>query len=401
MSRMGLSRLSGGSAKKLSLLVANMLASMIGLTLTAVLTDSDFFASVVFVLSFSGLISAVAASNNSSMIFSSMAEADDEVVVRYIAIRLFRAEQVSALLAGSIGLLVINSLDTEFHGEPLALLFCGIVSSNTAALAYSKVSDEVFVGVQFFRLAGVILRTILLVTVFLIGKPGLLEEAVILAFSIPYIGAVKALLQRPGGHADIDKSSFNTLIREYVLGVPSALIRSIANSGVLLFSTSVLSPEDVRTFRFLYLPREYFGRLFGMLLPLTFSSIYRHVLSVKTLILASLVSVFAFGATFVAVNWALGVGGVPVFLYLAWGALVGAAYAVSSLQWKDVYHGKQVWNLLVTLPGFFGAIVFYSMSGLTPDTAYIISGLLIFFGSWVSMRILVSGFRGQFAPFSK
>lgn len=374
---------------------------MIVLVILALTTSSEFFAEIVIVSAFFGLISTAAAANNSAAIFSSISEGDGLEVVWVKAKALFVIEQAFAALLCVIGVTFLALTTDRGPGSLMLLFACGFLASISAPLSYCKIEDHQFTRLQVVRIMATALRLMFLLVASHVENLVLVSVAILFSLLLPYVLAVRYTLKPHQVASMRDEGTrhwaiFRQLMLEYCFGVPSALIRGAANSGVLLLSTQMLTVESVKVFRILYMPREYFGRLFGILLPLTFHRIYHMEITARYILIAAGVCCSLFLTTYLSLR-ASGVSiDTNVFLYLTWGALIGVTYSLLNRQWRDVYRGRQIRNLISVLPGFVLCLIyFFPLTSETVTSDILIFGLVLYYAFFVATRLLLDWWEAR------
>ena len=349
------------TGRVLSIAAVQITGALTTFLFLVLLADADVVV-VVTAMSIAGMISGTVASNNTTKIFTHLSGRQDIGDVVALTLRLFWAEQVlavaMALAVSYAGLEVLDSFST------IEILLFAILSSNGALIAFCKFRHRVFILMNCLRVVGTLFRLAAVLAVARAGHSEWIPEIIIVSLALPFGFSLFAGLGvnwRTGrGTGRVGPAGdMRVTLREYLFGLPGALIRSFMTKGVLVLAAANLTEDALRMFRFLLMPAEIIGRLFNSALPIVFDRLFAHQLRLgqSAVVLAASVSLalvwFWIGErTFAAAGWSAAPS------YVAFLALNASVYAFLPVVWRAVYRNRAFLGMSAVLSAGAVALMF-------------------------------------------
>lgn len=301
---------------------------------------------VVAVMSLFGVIAAGVSSNITAKVYSHTNEGDDPALLAQMALRLLCFEKLAALVV-VLGITILG-LEALRQVHWLELLLLALLANPSSTSAFAKHRDVYLIRLNYIRVATTVLRAGAIHAAVWLGVVGLVPVIVIasLAPIFGYALAVTLACASTPPAAPASVMPWPVALREYLLGVPVSLVRSAFNQGVILLAVEILSPQDLRIFRFLLLPRDMFTRIFNAALPIVFDKMYLYRLT--TVVTGGImVSAAGLGAAWFWLGTLLvGSAWQPLVAYMAFLAFYATVYSVLPVMWRAVYRNRALQNML-------------------------------------------------------
>ncbi|GAA4226582.1 hypothetical protein GGQ68_004809 [Sagittula marina] len=303
---------------------------------------------VVAVMSLFGVISAGVSSNITAKIYSHTAAGDDPSQLARMALRLLLMEQVAAVAVALF--LPLLGLEALKEVATWQLFLLALLASNASTLAFTKYRNRYLLRLNLVRATVTITRAAVIHAVAALGAAQLIIPIIIMSlvptFGYPLLVALRQACTVTSAKMPVP---LGVSLREYLLGIPVSVIRSITNQGMVILAVEVLSPQDLRLFRFLLLPKDIFNRLFNAALPIVFDKLYLYRLD-RRVTLGIMCGSAVIGALWFWIGLET-IGGTwqPVGVFVVFLALNATVYSVLPIMWRTVHRNRAGLNIIATL----------------------------------------------------
>lgn len=298
---------------------------------------------VIGVMALSALVSGSTVSNNTAKILSKIASKENLRCLSQDSLTLFVFEQLTALIFLT-GLFFMQSqwLPDLSSIELVSLI---LVSCTGALVAFARVNDKFFIGLNLVRAASAIARLIAVFWLVSVSALDWIPVAIIVSLAVPMSFALYfalSLRSSSKGINTINQSRLLIMLREYLWGIPVAVSRAFVKHGMVLASVNLLKADELRMFRFLLLPIDAFGKVFNAFLPLFFDRMFGYSIRLyPTLIIVVFGMVLATSWYFLA-NMYFGFGASALLTYTVYLMLNLTVYSVLPISWRAIYSEKAI-----------------------------------------------------------
>lgn len=341
---------------------AVLVVGLISNLVFVVFLPEQFLPVVIGAMAISGLISGTAASNNTTKLYSTInARVSIPSVIR-LTLLLFVFEQVLGQLLVFVAIVFGDVWSNSFTWRQLALL--AMAASCGSLRAFAKFDDGVFVWVNIMRVILTIARVGLIFLLIDLGAETMIFPVIVGSLGLLAVFLLVTTLFAWRMHS---KDELGLPIRvyqvltEYLWGLPVAMSRAFINQGLIVAAVALLSPAELRMFRFLLIPKDIIARLFNAALPLIFDRMYEHKPSGSRMSVIALGSLatslmwYGIGALLLGFHWSAG----PAFALFM--VLHLTAFSLLPLVWRAIYGNRASRNtiVVVTATGIMGSCFWF------------------------------------------
>lgn len=300
----------------------------------AFLPDEELV-TVIKVMAFLGFIGGLVASNNTARIYSGMATGKVLGDVAAEALTLLLCEQFAALL---LAMVMINyGLGGIDKYSTLIVFALVIMSSCTATTAFARNDPHFFVFYNYTRAVSNVVRVLGVFWLVDVGRPDLILLCLALTYLLPFLmGLYFGLRKLSERNSAAHRPRIGVTVREFLIGIPTAGVRSFANSGIIFLAASALPADDARFFRALLVPKDIIARIYGATLPLIFDSMFQYRASIGAALLTILAGLVAGILSFELVSIWMSSETASIFPYLTLISGTMLVYLVTPFIWRLV-----------------------------------------------------------------
>ena len=256
------------------MVLVNAVAFVTNMLFVFFLPDSNL-SLVIGAMALSALVSGSTVSNNTAKVLSKIAAKEDIGAISQDSLTLVYEQLVASIIVTCFLLLQGDWLP-ELH--QLSWFFDSTFKQ-LALVAFARVTDQFFILFNLVRAASTIVRLVSVFWLVSFSAGDWIPLALIATLALPMSVALYFVICSRSIDADLHSESKHQpllLLREYLWGLPVAASRAFMRHGVLLASIKLLSPDELRMFRFLLLPTDAFRKVFNSFLPLFFNRMFRY-----------------------------------------------------------------------------------------------------------------------------
>ena len=372
-----------------SVVLVNAVAFVTNMLFVFFLPDSNL-SLVIGAMALSALVSGSTVSNNTAKVLSKIAAKEDIGAISQDSLTLFVYEQLVASIIVTCFLLLQGDWLPELH--PIELVFLILLSSTGALVAFARVTDQFFILFNLVRAASTIVRLVSVFWLVSFSAGDWIPLALIATLALPMSVALYFVICSRSIDADLHSESKHQpllLLREYLWGLPVAASRAFMRHGVLLASIKLLSPDELRMFRFLLLPTDAFRKVFNAFLPLFFDRMFRYSILLLPSVIIVAFAILLSSAWYFFGQAYLGFGGEAAGSFIFYVILNLTVYSVLPIAWRKIHNNKAMHTTLVVCTSVAVSLAFFWLA--LPNTVHgIFTMLSIYTLSYIVGMLILS-----------